>query len=297
MVQFIDAPGGFGQQLAKQLGSSAGQGIGNSPQLILDLLKQRREGEAQLGERALALANSGKRKLSPEEDIQILEEQKGKGLMSPLEQEIGLKKSRLKKETERHRLEENINPTRWHHKITDRFTGESDESRSMQGKTLNKQLQNLKGSNELKRSILAGKGMAPEESETAIHGPLSQDILESVNSFPDLKSGRKFQITRKGGSYSGGVTPLKESEKEFFEKHLAETLQKHPDANLLQLREAFENKGIGWQEFGQAIDKLQDEGILDISQNEDWPYMESKLSQPPLGPLKKLLHGFKFIGR
>ena len=93
------------------------------------------------------------------------------------------------------------------------------------------------------------------------------------------------------------MTPLTEPQREFFKKHLAEVFQKDPNANPLLVRRDFEKKGVSWREYRDAIDELQQEGVIDFSGNEDYAQLEKYINKPPLGPLDKILHGMKLIGR
>ena len=194
------------------------------------------------------------------------------------------------------RIEENIEPERLSKKFTDIFTGESPESREKKGKLATKGLSELPISK--RRELLQKKGLEAEEVENRI-SPLSNDIKQSISGFPDLRPTRSKQNASFDETPQFGVekSELTEPQREYFQKHLAEIFQKHPDVNPLLLRKEFEEKGISWREYRDAIENLQESGQVDFSSNPEYAYLENYLQKPPLGPLRKILHGLGFVGR
>lgn len=282
----------FGTQIAKQLGSNVGQGIGNTPNLLMDLLKQKRERENYFGTNAVELSKQSGRNPTLEEQAKIYEDASklaGEN-KSPVEIQKSLIGQEVKRANERSRIEENIDPER----LWKKFTGETKEDRIRKNYKLKKQLEKSSFDNKQKREILSSK-MQPEEIEEILN-PLSSETSEFLKTFPSLKPTLgKFSLKKKADLLE--TNELTDSQREFFKRHLQETFQKDPNVNPLLLRKHFEDKGVSWREYRDAIEQLQEEGSIDLSNNQDYAQLEKYLYKPPLGPLDHLLNDFKIIGR
>ncbi len=298
MVLILPPVESFGTQFAKALGSSAGQGIGNSPNMLMELLKQKRERQAQAGETAVNIAS----KVNPDLKLEDMEEiftegsKLGDKNKSPVELYRDQIEGQVKRKNKLRNVGENIAPDTLWQKIT--HIGENASDRAFKDKELKKELE---GFSKSKKRDLLKKKFGAEEIEQRV-SPLSPETSEFMSSFPSLipEKKRKNWLNPKEDieAFSERINghPLNEPQKEYLSKHLSE-LFKDPDANPLLLRRDLENKGVGWRDFRDILDNLQESGQIDLSQNKDYEYQKSFLSKPPLGYLDKALHNLKIIGR
>lgn len=288
----------FGEKLAQSLSGGLEKGMEKGEALY----QKKQDRESQFVQQALSMLPEGSSLDDQQRAIrQATEINKKLGNASPTKRAEALLGHRIKEQDQESRIKENIDPDRWYKKITDPFTGESSEDRQFKAKKLQKQLDSSDFSKRQKRERLSDK-FAPEEIEERVSGPLSKEISQTVNAFPDLKTARTTFTDRRGETSKMPdkyfeETPLTEPQREFFQKHLAEVFQKHPDANILQVRKSFEDRGIGWREFRDAYEQLKEEGLINVDANEDAKYLEEYINKPPLGPLNKILHKMKLIGR
>jgi len=113
-----------------------------------------------------------------------------------------------------------------------------------------------------------------------------------------IRDASKIGFKRSGKSVQSpfDAKSLDEEKRKLFQDSLADLFQKNPNANPILVRREFEKKGVNWREYRDAIDHLQEQGLVDFSQNPDFAQLESYLNEPPLGPLRKMLHGIKFTG-
>ena len=293
MVQVLPPIETFASQFAKQLGSSTGEGIGNTPNTLMELLKGKRELQGQFGQSAVDLAKQYGRNLTPEDLLEIYKEgaSVAKPNLSPSDTQQLLIGQAARRENKLSRMEENLDPDRSWKKGTDIFTGGSSEDRTSKEKKLEKQLGDSGMSRQQKRAFLSKK-LSPEEVEHKIN-PLSPGDIESINSFPTFEHPKaKF-----GKKRPFEIPELKDHQREFFRKSLSDIFQSNPNINPLLLRREFEKKGVNWREFRDAVDELQEDGTINLEANEDNAALEKYLRKPPLGPLKELLHGLKLVGR
>lgn len=293
----------FGEQFAKEIGSGAGQGMANSPNLLMDLLKQKRERQSSLADRATQLAQASGENLSLEDQISLLQkgQEIGKNNISPSDAQQKLLQHQIGRKKEQRDIQENVDPSRLKHFFTDPFTGENPEDRKVKSKNLQKTLNKSEMSTVQKRQQLGkSKKLGAEEIEDLVN-PLSKEVFESANLFPDLTKNLEAAHRKQKGAINQpppfATYELNEPQREFFKKNLSEILQKDPNANPLLLRREFEKKGVSWREFRDALNGLQEEGAIDLSASEDLPYLQEYLNKPPLGPLKQLLHSIKITGR
>lgn len=174
-------------------------------------------------------------------------------------------------------------------KLLGKFKGETSEDREKKRMQLRKMMDKTKMSPREKRAFLSKKGFGAEETEE-ISSPLAKEVLSMTQEFPDFS--KSAQRKR-----DFGLEGLTQTQKDFFKNNLKEIFQKNPSVNPLLLRKEFEKKGVDWRDFRNTLNELEEEGILDLSQNEDYAQLQKYLNKPPLGPLDKLLHGIRLTGR
>lgn len=293
----VDAVPTLAEQFVKGISGGMGQGLSASPDFISNLIKEKRQRKNQFGEAAVDLARKYDPELGPEDSADIYSEGASllKGSMTDDEAQRALTKQAVKRKNEQSRMEENIDPDRgiWS-TLKHAFTGETSEDRDTKSKKLTKQLESSRLSNTKKREILSKK-LAPEEVEERLN-PLSKEDISSIDSFPQMRPG-VFKSGKRGGETLANIPNLKDNEKQFFKSHLAEVLNKNPKANPLLLRKKFEDKGVNWRDFRDAIDQLQEEGVVDFSNDQDYAQLEKHLNKPPLSPLYEFLHDIRLVGR
>lgn len=155
------------------------------------------------------------------------------------------------------------------------------------------------------RNRLHSNGYGPEETEALISdlGEQSKKSLSDFNA-PIAPKGDIYKYKYKGGKKEA-VSPTEDPTyrtyaanpqgQQEFSQNLQKTLQSDPNANLLLLRKAYEDKGVDWNTFKQEFDSLLESGQIQL--NDDQMNMSEYLQEPPLHRLDKILSEFNFIGR
>lgn len=139
--------------------------------------------------------------------------------------------------------------------------------------------------------LLMEKGYAPEETANLITS-LGQGSRQALADFPEIKKGR----FRKAAEEAGFLEErLNENEQQIFKENLKQALKNDPAANLLLLRRSYEDKGVDWKSFEEALSELQGEGV-ELNENQQRDF-NNYIDQPPLDRLGKFLHGLNLIGR
>lgn len=131
------------------------------------------------------------------------------------------------------------------------------------------------------RNLLADKDYGPEERDIIVN-PLSSRSQSIINKI--------LPVTKAG--------PLMPSGRNVDPNEIKSTLQElkqiEPNFSLLLARKAMEDKGIGWRDFKDALNELEQEGFqLEDDQRNQRGYLDT----PPLNILGKMLHGINLIGR
>jgi len=147
------------------------------------------------------------------------------------------------------------------------------------------------------RNLLSKNGFAPEERENIIN-PLSDIAKTSIKFIPKARKEEYVERVTPTASNPQGIknyskyAPESES---FLNNSIKETLQKDPNASLVLLRKAYENKGYDWRIFENTINDMINMGEFkpNLDQIEQLIYLDS----PPLTDLEKVLHGIGIIGR
>lgn len=138
------------------------------------------------------------------------------------------------------------------------------------------------------RNLLSELGYHPEERE-AIITDLGEYAKKSLASIPSLKGPLKIGP---GGTLEQPLTP---QQFDTFQDSLNDIMKNDPNTNLILLRKAYEDKGVDWRTFKDALNDLVDSGEVQL--NDDQFNHLDILDNPPLNRLEKILHGLQLIGR
>jgi hypothetical protein len=156
------------------------------------------------------------------------------------------------------------------------------------------------------RSLLSQMNWMPVEIEEIVSTPLTPEINNMVNSQPRSVPAEQSTF-QKGLKNFGGVignvlgdTVFKTDERrQEAIDNTFDTLQNvfktNRDVNLVLLREAFEKRGVNWNEFGQAFNKLVESG--EIKLNPDQQKQLKNLTEPPLSYLDNFFHNINLKGK
>lgn len=142
------------------------------------------------------------------------------------------------------------------------------------------------------REILHDLGYGPEETEATIFD-LNPYAKQEIAKLPDLKKKEKFVSTySKPFPEKQAYTP---EQKEQIVNTIRNVFKKDPNTNLILLRKAFEEKGVDWNEFKDALNEL--ELNKEIKLEADQETQRHFLDSPPLSNLGKILKGLNIIGK
>lgn len=165
------------------------------------------------------------------------------------------------------------------------------------------------------RNLLNELGYHAEEVESVI-GDLSESSRKIINQLPKFSPKVNYSGGAQMVNYSGGAQKLSglikniKGSKELLDKgpreYSPQDLQKintsvrdlfkaDPSANLILTRKAYEDKGVDWQAFKDAMNDAILNGGLKL--NDDQFSQLDILDNPPLDNLEKILHGLNLIGR
>lgn len=149
------------------------------------------------------------------------------------------------------------------------------------------------------REALARAKWNPEQIESIIQkasgSGFSEETQSVLKSLPML--GKVDVIpsgVRKGEVL--GAKPMNPQNFGAFKQAFDDIIAKDPNANLILLRKAFEEKGVDWQSFKQAVDEAAVENRLN-TRSKAYQYAERVLEEPPLGFLERLLMAYGQGGR
>ncbi len=186
-------------------------------------------------------------------------------------------------------IEKSIPPKRGFNKLKGGLLGTNRDSERART-SIRLKVQDLldAGLDDTVRSGLQKAGYSSEETESVIH-PLPFNILDDINS---LKGNEGF-FRHRDASDVRYSTPKKMIEP--FRKSLKSVISQNPDANLLLLRKAYEDRGIGWREFKNALEDLTQEGVFQLTP-EHLKFWD-KLDEPPLSGLNRILFNIGSKGR
>ena len=151
------------------------------------------------------------------------------------------------------------------------------------------------------RNELSKLGYHPEERETIL-ADVGEGTRKALAEMPQMKR-EKTPGKRAGGSFEKGyytppsenLAPMNSAQKAIFKNSLTKVFENDPSTNLILLRKQYEDKGVDWRSFSEALnDMIYNE---EIKLNPDQFAMLDKIDMPPLNELDKILHGAQLIGR
>jgi hypothetical protein len=151
------------------------------------------------------------------------------------------------------------------------------------------------------RNELSKLGYHPEERETII-ADLGEGTKKTLVEMPQINR-EKTKASRGSGNFSKGyyspasdnIQPLNSAQKAIFTNNLSKVFETDPSTNIVLLRKQYEDKGVDWRDFSEALNDMIYNGQVKL--NPDQFGMLHYIDQPPLNELDKILHGAKLIGR
>lgn len=192
----------------------------------------------------------------------------------------------------------NVPGVRMHAKVHQFYTGtgEKDEARKQ---TIRRAAQPFldRGEHSVVRNNLSSKGYGPEEIESII-SDLSEQTKKSLNEFGNVKpSLLNRAVKREVGVEDPSYRAFKNNPEgqQKFATSLQDTLQKDPNANLLLLRKAYEDKGVDWNTFKNEFNNIIENG--QFSPNDEQSKMLEYIDEPPLNRLEKIMADLNWWGR
>ncbi len=146
------------------------------------------------------------------------------------------------------------------------------------------------------RLLLDGLGYYPEELEYIVQ-PLNDQSNTIIKNTPDAIYKNKPE------DLAGGKTPsffmpyeYPQNSKDNLKSGLQELLKQNPNTNLILARKGFEDKDYDWRVFKDVINEMIESGEF-VPTHDQEKHINSKLDEPPLNNLQKMLHGLNLIGR
>lgn len=137
------------------------------------------------------------------------------------------------------------------------------------------------------RKMLAKQGFAPEERESIINPIPKEDknIIDKMNLKKQVSTPEELEMHYQ-------YTPLDSEE---MKNNMMEVFSKDPNANLVLIRKAYEDKGYDWRMFKNNLNDLIQSDQIKL--NGDQFNQLTYLDQPPLNRLEGWLHKLKLVGR
>jgi len=143
------------------------------------------------------------------------------------------------------------------------------------------------------RELYSRRGYSPEEVESFIT-ELGEGSKRALAELPNFKTLGTYIKKRVEHPFTER-RQLPEKEQQIFQENLKNAFEREPSVNPLLLRRAYEEKGVDWRSFQDALENLMSEGQIQL--NEDQEAQWNHLTQPPLNNLEKILYKFNLIGR
>jgi hypothetical protein len=142
------------------------------------------------------------------------------------------------------------------------------------------------------RNALYKVGYGKEETEALITD-LGEGSRTVLGTMPNIKPIENMSFNTGAPEWANPeYTP---QQKELINSSVKDILQKEPSVNFLLLRKAFEEKGVDWRHFKEAINDAVWSGDFKITPEQDKHMTD--LEEPPLDKLYKLLEKFNLVGR
>lgn len=141
------------------------------------------------------------------------------------------------------------------------------------------------------RSLLSEKGYMPEEVESIITD-LPEGAMKTMSQFPKIPK----PIPKTAAEARGRLLPVyTEQQKDLINDTVLNVFKGDPSTNLILLRKEFEDKGVDWAAYKDAIDYGISTGQIQL--NDDQYNHLTDLNDPPLDKLDEWLHLIGWIGR
>lgn len=186
-------------------------------------------------------------------------------------------------------IEKSSGPRRTLNSIGRKFKG-SDLSQKKIEEDIKTKIKPLldKGLNAQVRLSLAKIGYEIEEIENLVSN-LGEPSKREVASFPKIE-----KLPNPAHSKTSDEL-YTEEDKNLIKHSVFKALHDEPSSNFILLRKAYEDKNVDWEQFKEALDNAIVLGKIKMTPDQKNQYKH--LSEPPLGPLDKLLESMNFIGR
>lgn len=132
------------------------------------------------------------------------------------------------------------------------------------------------------RRLVQDRGYYPEEREIIVK-PLSMEVQSNFNQLPKIGTARSGSFALRP---KNDITPLKEA--------IRNSQEKDDGFSHILGRKMAEDKGYGWQDYKNALNELENEG-MELS--DDQKNHRGELDEPPMTFLSGFLHDLGFTGR
>lgn len=300
----------FAEQFSQSLGQGLSQGLGNIPDLAMNLAAQRRQNLAQLSQQGLEQYKNLVPDSTAQEQANFYSQltKEGKKLKSP--EDIVKKSAELATQSanERARVKAAAEGPGIFSDIkeyikTGSVRGLDAKERSARA-AIKPYLE--RGDLVTARSLISNKGFNAEQRERIIGTELNKDAKQLVDQFPKLSKfkGSKFEGVLKGKGISGegkgvggilgqGIDRLSEEQRNLLTQNMKSVFDSDPNVNPILLREQYEKRGVDWRDFRDSIEELADSGQIKFT-DEQMSLLQD-IEQPPLSRLEKALRTLRLV--
>lgn len=196
-----------------------------------------------------------------------------------------------------HNVEKSVAPKRLFSGLKSKLLG-TDREAEKERNSLRVSLKPLldEGLYDTARMVLSNKGYYPEEQESVITD-LGEGAKKTLSTMPKIEIAKK----KERPDLVGFATSIDKKEPKYNEKQTStfydnfnSVLASDPSVNLILLRKAYEDKGVDWDLFKDALDTAVINGF---EPNPDQYNHMNKLNTPPLNLLDQILYNMGLIGR
>ena len=207
-------------------------------------------------------------------------------------------------------VKKSIKPTTLFSKLGRKLTG-SGRSAEKEEEHLRKEIKPLldQGLYDESRAILSEGGLYPEQRERVVSG-LAEPTKKAMTQFPNMKKEVPGKMGKKKAGLGGwgsvvqhGIeekleeaAPYSPKQMETINSAVKDIFTNEPKANLILLRKEFEDRGVDWQAYKDAVDQGVLEGYIKL-EDEDQYNMYSDIQEGPLDDLDKMMYKLNLIGR
>ena len=155
-----------------------------------------------------------------------------------------------------------------------------------------------KGFNDEARNLLSGLGYEAEERESIISN-LGETAKREIATLPKFSHESNNFLDRLKKSFKGesnyGPPQYSPENLEKINNSVYKILEEDPATNLILMRKAFQDKGVDWETFKNALNNAASQGKIKI--NQEQRNALNTLEGPPLDLLDSILNKFNFTGR